>query len=225
MGNFEIEIKSLLGEKEKADQLRNKLFSLPVPARLIQTGAQLNHYFLVGDWNILLPRIEKYLKSASFEELRKVVKQGSKHSVRTREVNGRVFFVVKASVDETSSSNGISRMEFEDEVGNLSLDELDSLLVSSGFSFQAKWSREREEYDAGDVTICIDRNAGYGYVAEFEKVIQNETEIEATRAKLLEFMSDLGVEELPQERLERMFAFYNEHWPEYYGTDRIFVLE
>ena len=116
-------------------------------------------------------------------------------------------------------------MEFEDEVGNLSLDELDSLLVSSGFSFQAKWSREREEYDAGDVTICIDRNAGYGYVAEFEKVIQNETEIEATRAKLLEFMSDLGVEELPQERLERMFAFYNEHWPEYYGTDRIFVLE
>jgi hypothetical protein len=38
-------------------------------------------------------------------------------------------------------------------------------------------------------------------------------------------MKELGVKELDQKRLERMFAFYNTHWPEYYGTDKIFTIE
>jgi hypothetical protein len=38
-------------------------------------------------------------------------------------------------------------------------------------------------------------------------------------------MAKLGVEELPQDRLERMFAHYNAHWPEYYGTEKVFVIE
>jgi hypothetical protein len=38
-------------------------------------------------------------------------------------------------------------------------------------------------------------------------------------------MKECGVEELPQERLERMFAFYNTHWPDYYGTEKIFTIE
>jgi len=38
-------------------------------------------------------------------------------------------------------------------------------------------------------------------------------------------MTKLDVEELPQDRLERMFAYYNKNWPEYYGTEKIFVIE
>jgi len=38
-------------------------------------------------------------------------------------------------------------------------------------------------------------------------------------------MESLGVRELPQDRLERMFKFYNSHWREYYGTDKIFTVE
>ena len=38
-------------------------------------------------------------------------------------------------------------------------------------------------------------------------------------------MEKLGAEELAQERLERMFTFYNAHWPEYYGTDNVFTIE
>ena len=29
----------------------------------------------------------------------------------------------------------------------------------------------------------------------------------------------------PQERLDRMFAFYNANWQEYYGTEKTFTLE
>jgi len=30
---------------------------------------------------------------------------------------------------------------------------------------------------------------------------------------------------LPNDRLERMFAYYNEHWQEYYDTDKTFVVK
>lgn len=38
-------------------------------------------------------------------------------------------------------------------------------------------------------------------------------------------MNALGVEGLPQDRLERMFAYYNANWGDYYGTERTFVIE
>ena len=92
-------------------------------------------------------------------------------------------------------------------------------------SYQAKWSRERQEYKFLDMTVVIDKNAGYGYLAEFEIIERDALKIEATKAKLVHTMKELGVQELDQARLERMFEFYNEHWLEYYGTDKIFVVE
>jgi len=38
-------------------------------------------------------------------------------------------------------------------------------------------------------------------------------------------MKRAGLEELDQARLARMFAYYNAHWSEYYGTEKIFVIE
>jgi hypothetical protein len=38
-------------------------------------------------------------------------------------------------------------------------------------------------------------------------------------------MAELDLTELGQERLERMFEFYNKNWPDYYGTEKVFNLE
>ena len=38
------------------------------------------------------------------------------------------------------------------------------------FTYQSKWSRERTEYQFSGVNVTIDRNAGYGYLAEFESI-------------------------------------------------------
>ena len=38
-------------------------------------------------------------------------------------------------------------------------------------------------------------------------------------------MKDFEVEELSQDRLERMFSFYNNNWSDYYGTEKIFNIE
>ena len=116
-------------------------------------------------------------------------------------------------------------MEYEITFPNLTLDQLDQILLDSDFQYQAKWSRKREEYKYKDMTVCIDKNAGYGYLAEFEKVVTEPSMFEQVKQELRDEMSRLGVEELSQDRLERMFEYYNNNWREYYGTEKTFTIE
>ena len=224
MSQFEIEIKSLLGSKEKADELKEKLKKLDPNIKLSSQNKQLNHYFIDGDTDVLYKNVVKHLPKDTHADLKKILTEGENHSIRTRQLNDAIILVVKASIDNSTSSNGISRMEFESEV-SMSLDDLDKILLDSGFSYQAKWSREREEYESEGMNVCIDKNAGYGYLVEFEKVVENVDALEEIKESLRDVMEKLGVEELPQDRLERMFAHYNENWPDYYGTEKIFIIE
>jgi adenylate cyclase class IV len=224
MAHFEIEIKSLLGTQEKADNLKEKFLHKFPEAKLKSQTSQLNHYFTGGDMGRLFESVRSYYTEEQQRSLQRILQEGKSHSVRTRQSDGRVLFVVKASIDDSTSSNGVMRMEFEEAVPVI-LDELDAVLLAAGLEYQAKWSRDREEYVAEDVVLCLDKNAGYGYVAEFEKIVHVAEQADAVKQELLALMAELGAEELPQDRLERMFAHYNTHWPEYYGTENIFTVE
>lgn len=224
MTHYEIEIKSLLGEKAQADALKRKMRELDPESTQVAHNTQLNHYFTGGDVSKLLELTAQLFTEDARQRLEHIVDAGASFSVRTRQKDEQVLLVVKASVDAGTSDNTVSRLEFEEPVG-LSLDKLDELVQRAGFTYQAKWSREREEYAYKGATVCIDRNAGYGYLAEFEKVAEDEAELEGIRADLALLMEELGVAELPQDRLERMFAHYNANWPDYYGTDKTFVIE
>ena len=193
-------------------------------SHLTSKNKQLNHYFVGGAMDALVKATEGYLPKDVHEQLADMTKRVTSVSVRTRNKDGQVLLVVKASVGDDTSSNGVSRIEFEEKV-DLTLEQLDRLLLGVGFRYQAKWSREREEYLCQGLNVCLDKNAGYGWLAEFEKVVQSEAELAPARAEIDSLMEKVGVAELPQERLERMFAFYNEHWPEYYGTDKIFTIQ
>ena len=224
MNTFEIEIKSLLGEAAKAEELKQKMCELDPNCQLAGQNKQLNHYFEGGDMEELVKKASLHLNDAQLQKLSHIVSVGNSFSVRTRQKDDQVLLVVKASVDEGTSANTVSRLEFEEAVG-ISLAELDQLLVDSGFKYQAKWSREREEYNYKGMNVCIDKNAGYGYLAEFEKILADESEVSSARSEIAAVMQELGVEELPQDRLERMFAHYNQNWPDYYGTNKVFVIE
>ncbi len=226
MNHIEVEVKSLLGERTVADALRAKIKAAPYSASLKGKSSQLNHYFLPGDAEKLFDRLKGHFDTVRQEKLRHILTEGKNHSVRTRTYNdGKALLVLKASIDDTTSSNGLLRIEFEEEVPGLDITALDAVLLDAGFAYQAKWSRDREEYTLADGTVvCLDRNAGYGYLAEFERMVATAAEAEAARDGIRALMAELGAEELPQDRLERMFAFYNEHWPEYYGTEKIFTL-
>ena len=224
MNTFEIEIKSLLGESSKAEELKKRMCELDPNCQKFAENKQLNHYFDGGDIEALVKNVSLHLNDEQLKKLSHIVSVGTSFSIRTRQKDEQVLLVVKASVDEGTSANTVSRLEFEEQV-NLSLEELDQILLDSGFNYQAKWSREREEYSYKGMNVCLDKNAGYGYLAEFEKVLDDESAVQSARAEIESIMSELGVAELPQERLERMFSHYNQNWPDYYGTDKVFVIE
>jgi adenylate cyclase class IV len=226
--SYEIEIKSLLGSKQNADILINRMRQNDAMIKEIGMHKQLNHYFQGGDLAKLLPKIKSHLspdKAGELEELAKNVKDFSLRTRWAQEDEGeKVILVVKASVDDTTSSNGTARREFESQV-NISLDELDKILLDSGFSYLSKWSRERQEFRYKNATVTVDKNAGYGYLAEFE-IVQNDPSLaEASKFMLRNMMDELEVKELDQARLARMFDFYNKNWPDYYGTDKVFNIE
>jgi adenylate cyclase class IV len=229
MHEYEIEIKSLLGDKEKADELLKKMREKDPD--LVEVGAhkQLNHYFEGGNLKSLYQKVETYLNETDKSKLKDLSEKAKDFSVRTRWADGKNILVVKASVDDTTSSNGTARLEFEAKLENMELEELDKIILSAGFKYQAKWSRERQEFvyhpTGRSVNVSIDKNAGYGYLSEFEVVVKDESKADEVKAFIRETMQGLGIEELQQDRLARMFDYYNKNWPDYYGTEKIFNIE
>ena len=224
MAHYEVEIKTLLGAPENAEALKAKMCELDPLCACTSKNNQLNHYFEGGDINQLYEKTHHLVDGPELEKFQQMLEKGSNFSVRTRQRDDEVLLVVKASVDEGTSENTVSRLEFEEAV-SVSLDDLDALVIEAGYQYQAKWSREREEYTYKGANVSIDRNAGYGYLAEFEKLTEDESSLGAIREDIDALMAELGVEELSQDRLARMFDHYNQNWPDYYGTDRTFVIE
>lgn len=224
MAHYEIEVKSLLGEEANAQVLKEKMCALDPSCACVATNTQLNHYFDGGDITKLFEKTKHLFSPEQQSQFERLVERGSSFSVRTRQKNDEVLLVVKASVDAGTSANTVSRMEFEEAV-DVTLDALDVLVQEAGYTYQAKWSRAREEYTYKGMNVCLDKNAGYGYLAEFEKIVADEDSLDAVRSEIDAVMAELGVEELSQDRLERMFAHYNQNWPEYYGTDKTFTVE
>jgi len=222
--SYEIEIKSLLGNKEKADLLVEKMKAKDPGLKTAGSHKQLNHYFVGGSLKSLCENVSGLVEKEKLEKLEDLAEKATDFSVRTRWADGKVILVLKASVDDTTSSNGTARLEWEALVP-ASIEELDALVLKSGFAYQAKWSRERSDYVYNGANVSIDKNAGYGYLAEFEKVIEDESRASEVKEEIRKMMAELDVAELAQDRLARMFDHYNHNWENYYGTDKIFNIE
>lgn len=219
---YEIEIKCLLGSRENADRLATKMKEIDPALQTVGTYRQLNHYFEgKGDFKAVAKVLKDEEAQRSFVELAEKAKD---FSLRTRDADGTILLVLKASIDDTTSANGTARREFEEKVP-MTLDELDQAILAAGFTYQSKWSRERTEYKFSGANVTIDRNAGYGYLAEFESVESDPSLADKTKERLRGLIQSVGFAELDQARLARMFAFYNAHWPEYYGTEKVFNIE
>ena len=226
MHSYEIEIKVLLGEASQKDIFMSKVRESFPSLSHSYSESQKNHYFEWGNLLDLLGTFREYLSDTEATSLHDLTKQARSFSVRTRGTPTQTIIVVKATVNDESSSNGTARIEWEVDLPSMTLDEMDTLVLQAGFSYQAKWSREREGYMLNDnIVLCLDKNAGYGYLAEFERVIDDPSLVDSTRAELLDLIWSLWYTELDQARLSRMFDFYNKNWRDYYGSEKVFTLE
>lgn len=221
---YEIEIKSLLGSQTASDALMDLVAKRDPKLELVSQQEQLNHYFNGGKLSELVKTVQQYLSPEQIATINEVATSATHANVRTRQKNDTVLLIVKGSLDATSAAHSHQRMEFEAEI-DLTIDELDDLVLSSGWQLEAKWQAKRKIYEALGLTIDLMFSPGYGYVVEFEKVVSDESDRTAAHDQVIAVMESLGISELPNDRLERMFAYYNEHWPEYYGTDKVFTVE
>ncbi|MCR4278161.1 MAG: hypothetical protein NUV80_00725 [Candidatus Berkelbacteria bacterium] len=223
--SYEIEIKSLLGSKVASAELLEKMHDSDPQTKKLGVQKQLNHYFEGGDLDKLNTILSPVLQGESDrKKLSTLAKEAKSFSLRTRQTNDKLLLIMKISIDDTSSDNGTARLEFEAPINGVTLEELDNLVLESGFIYQAKWSRDKTDYDYKDANVTISFSPGYGYVAEFEKIIDDPKNATETKAELREMMKELGVEELSQDRLGRMFDYYNANWRDYYGTDKVFEI-
>ena len=219
---YEVEVRALLGSEEVANKVRGDVYRMDPNARLAERSLQLNHYFTGGSVKALLESvIHQCLSEEKCQQFELLSSGAKKVSVRARQKDTGVYLVVKATIEDSSSVSGVNHIEFDEKVA-LPLDALDALILGSGFEYLAKWSREREEFLCRGISVCLDKNAGYGWTATFSKVVHSQEAVEPARAELRAFMKELGVEELSQARLDRMAAFYTAHWQEYYGTEKVF---
>ena len=223
--SYEIEIKVLLGEEQTANDAIAKLQKSDPSFVKVSEESQLNHYFVARSLEAAAERVEPFISLSDQEKLDRIVRFGKKQSLRTRWIApDTTILVVKAAIDDTTSSNGIIREEVEIVIPDMTLEALDALLIEAGNPYEAMWSRFRQTFQLKDTTVTVDKNAGYGYLAEFERVIENANEGEQTKLELLAMIGSLGFEELAQDRLARMFAHYNENWRDYYGTEKVFTI-
>src|SRR5690349_18492872 len=114
MASYEIEIKSLLGNAENAARLRARMKEIDPAVKKTSAHKQLNHYFEgKGDWKAIAKVLPNADDQKIFVELAEKAKDVSP---RTRDADGKVLLVLKASIDDTTSANGTARREFDKEV-------------------------------------------------------------------------------------------------------------
>lgn len=223
---YEVEVKTLLGSKTGAEAFVAKLKELDAKAAKTGGSNQLNHYFdEAGDSAKLAGALQPFLSDADLGALNAIVKQSQSFALRTRDADGAILLVIKAAKGDGDNQHALERLEGEYQTTAPDIDTLDEAIRSVGYDFLSKWSRERVEYGYKDYTVTIDKNAGYGYVAELEKVVPDSDQASTARDEILSELKELGAEELSQERVGRMFDYYNQHWPEYYQTDKTFTVE
>lgn len=243
---IEVEIKSLSTADKSLALINSGKFNFE------SVEQQLNYYYKGSFSNDLLeslkllvvPYVDGKVVNADWLELIETLKTNpdAKYSVRTRATRSseldeyRVFLVVKVSLNDTTSSNGTVRKEFNIKMHPTTINYLDSILIHRGdFEVLSRWQRKRINlfgymvdllpnpcYE-GVVNVAIDYNVGYGHLVEFEIETSKPLNTEELESDLKSLMASLGFKELPQEHLAKMFEAYNDNWEWYFNNKYTFA--
>ena len=233
--NYEVELKVLLWNTFPPEIFIKALAKDFKSVRETTEETHRNHYFEVPHRAKIIPAFEERLPIDHEDKIRiEEFRNGTSIVIRSREIKTvnwtQVLLVMKSTVDWGTSQNGTIRKELEIPIP-MTIEDLDSILIAQAeLKQQAKWSRTRQTFDVVDkdwfyFTVCLDKNAGYGYLVEFEVVVNNPSVIESTKLKLQNCIKLMWLTELPADQLHRMFEFYNKNWEAFYQTENYFFIK
>lgn len=164
----------------------------------------------------------KLLKKEQLAELTKLVKQCDELMVKCRSIDNVKYFTVKGASSGEDVVHATNRMELEVELDK-ELETINKIIVSSGIKLVSKWSSVRDFYVLENkLKADIEFVAGYGHKAELELVINDGESSEEAVAVIDELANKLGLFYASDELMGRMYKYYNQHWEEYFNTDKVF---
>lgn len=219
MNKSEVKLKSLLNECQ-ALTLLQKFLTVGTGCNLWER--QLNHDFYAD-----IRHLDRLAESPILQKVKidlGTLQLTEPPSVRSEQINdGRATLIIKASL-AGSSENGSSRLDLEAPT-SMGIEELDAALEECGIEVRCKWSRIRHifYFVDGGISVFLDKNAGYGWILEADK-IAHESEIDATKSELAQFLAKHNCHQLESDRLDRMRQFYERNWQTFYKTDNHFVI-
>lgn len=167
-------------------------------------------------------QLEQFLKCNKT----KLISQGSqdnwyyrapgKNDLRIRRTDKEAYLILKKGWMHDSN-----RDEVEIRVDRKDFLRLDEILRSLGFEYDTKWYRKRKEYKYKKFNITIDFNAGYGWIAEIELMVNSGNEDKAKKA-ILALAKEIGIEPASKVLFDKMYHYYKKNWQHYIETKSTF---
>lgn len=219
----EIEIKCLLDGPAARDQLVAQLQQRFPQFSHLGTKTIISYFYQGGATKKQVSQAaERIVRPDELMELKMLLAKSDDLVVKCRSINDAKFFAVKGSPVGEDPVHAVNRLEFEVEV-RMDLESVNAKLESAGIHIASKWSSRRDFYRLDDsIKAEIEFVAGYGYKAELEIMIQDGEPTDAAVQSIQALAKELGLVEASQELLGRMYNYYNQHWQEYFNTDKVF---
>lgn len=165
--------------------------------------------------------ISTFVTPAEWQRLRKFFRKHAKflgaHRDQTTYFNkgGRLRIRVEPKIAylvfKSGDVHNPHREELEIVFSKRAVISLERLLKGIGFPVVLRWSRRREKYLWGSITVTLDDSKGYGKIFELEKMVRPGDKGGVYQELLNKFRS-LDIKPLSHKEMDRRYRYYLKNW-------------
>ncbi len=219
----EIEKKYLLKNKADREDLVQNLKDLFPGMELKGTKTVISYFYKKAESkDQILAAGKALLTEAQMADLTTLVENCDEIMVKCRSIDDTKYFAVKGAASGEDAVHAANRMEYE-VVLDQDLESINGAIVGAGIILVSKWSSLRDFYSLDEnLKADIEFVAGYGHKAELELVIPDGESVDDAVATIDVLAEKLKLYYASDALMGRMYAYYNQHWEEYFNTDNVF---
>lgn len=93
--------------------------------------------------------------------------------------------------------------------------DLFRMLETLGYEVEIKWFRKRIQLQYQQFDVTIDYSIGYGYIVEFELMVNEEVNIDQAKKELQSAFKKFNIDDSSKEEFNSKYNDYKNNWLEY----------
>ncbi len=105
------------------------------------------------------------------------------------------------------------REEIEVKLNKEDFEKANKIFEAIGLNTKIKFYRLRNQFNWGNIKVCLDYTKGYGYIIELEKLSNNQ-EKQSTLEELKKKLNELNIQLTTKQDFEDKFKHYEQNWRE-----------